>query len=130
MLRPDDDDPHPSPPPGAIPNETERPRQRTSTRPRERRGTPQPPQLRIAIVVRGGRAAGGVRRASVRRGRQVVLAVRSDVADEVHVHGYDLRRRVGPRSPARILFRARLAGRFEVELEERGLHIAELTVRP
>ncbi len=59
-----------------------------------------------------------------------MFVVRSDRADEVHVHGYDLKRRVAPGSPARIAFRARIAGRFDVELEERHVPLARLEVRP
>jgi heme/copper-type cytochrome/quinol oxidase subunit 2 len=84
----------------------------------------------IQITIRGGTPVGGLRRASVRQGRQVRFVVRSDVADEVHVHGYDLMRDVAPGQPAQISFRATIPGRFEVELEDRGLAIAQLEVRP
>jgi hypothetical protein len=84
----------------------------------------------IRITIRGGTPVGGIRRASVKQGRQVRFVVRADVADEVHVHGYDLMRDVAPGKPAQIFFRATIPGRFEVELEDRGLHIAELQVRP
>jgi hypothetical protein len=52
------------------------------------------------------------------------------VSDHVHLHGYDIVRDVAPGRPAVIRFRATTAGRFEVELEDRGLQIAELEVRP
>ena len=80
--------------------------------------------------MREARAVGGVRRVTVRKGRRVVLLVRSDVSDEVHLHGYDVSRDVAPGSPARLRFRATLPGRFEVELEEHGRQIAEVQVRP
>jgi len=98
-----------------------------TTRPRARRG---PSAARVTVVVRDGRVQGGIRRASVRRNRDVVLVVRSDVADEVHLHGYDLSRDIAPGRPVRILFRAAITGRFEIELERRGLPIGELEVRP
>jgi heme/copper-type cytochrome/quinol oxidase subunit 2 len=63
-------------------------------------------------------------------GQEVVLLVSADVADEVHLHGYDLKVRVVPGKTARLAFRARLPGRFEVELEEQKLLIAQLEVRP
>jgi hypothetical protein len=96
---------------------------------------PQPPPasppapVRVAVTVRDGAAVGGVRRVSVDRGRDVVLVVRADLRDHVHLHGYDLLTDVAPGSPGRIRFEADVPGRFEVELEERRLHIAELTVR-
>jgi hypothetical protein len=108
--------------PGPTPRATARP----TARPRPRRPRPAP----ITVVVRDGEVVGGVRRATVDKGGRAVLLVRSDVADEVHLHGYDRSAPVGPRKPARIAFRATLAGGFEVELEERGLQIAQIEVRP
>ena len=84
----------------------------------------------VRINVRGGRPLGGARKLSVRRGATVRIVVTADVADHVHVHGFDLMRDVRPGRPARFRFRARLVGRFEIELEDRGLPIAELEVRP
>ena len=84
----------------------------------------------VRIKVRGGVPAGGIARPSVDKGDRLVLVVTSDVSDEVHVHGYDLSRDVGPGQPARIAFRATIPGRFEIELEEHGVPIAELTVKP
>ena len=54
----------------------------------------------------------------------------SDVADHVHLHGYDLMANVAPGAPATIRFTADAPGRFEIELEDLGLQIAELEVRP
>lgn len=71
-----------------------------------------------------------VRRLSVRRGREVELVVVSAVSDHVHLHGYDLLADVGPGRPGTIAFTADAPGRFEIELEERGLELAELEVRP
>ncbi len=84
----------------------------------------------VRIRVRRGVPVGGIARPSVGKGDQIVLIVTSDVADEVHVHGYDLSRDVGPGQPARIVFRATIVGRFEIELEDRHVPIAELTVNP
>jgi hypothetical protein len=58
------------------------------------------------------------------------VTVRSDVADEIHVHGYDVTGNAAPGKPARVAFEADLVGRFEIELENRGVQIGELTVRP
>ena len=99
---------------------------RPTARPLTRRRSPAP----ITVVVRNEEVVGGIRRATVDKGDRTVLLVRSDVADEVHLHGYDRSAPVGPRKPARIAFTATLAGGFEVELEERGLEIAQIEVRP
>jgi nitrous oxide reductase len=84
----------------------------------------------VRVVVVDGVPEGGIVRETVGKGDRVQLVVRSDVADEVHLHGYDLSRAVAPGQPARIAFVADVPGRFEVELEESGVQIADLTVRP
>ena len=71
-----------------------------------------------------------LRRLSVQRGREVELVVTSELSDHVHLHGYDLTADVGPGLPGTITFTADAPGRFEIELEERGLQLAELEVRP
>jgi len=73
---------------------------------------------------------GGPARLSLDRGDRVRLEVSSDAPEEVHVHGYDLVREVGPGRPARLSFRARLEGIFEIELERSQTKIASLEVRP
>jgi hypothetical protein len=88
------------------------------------------PAPTIAVTVRDGEPVGGLARATVKQGDPVTIVVDADTADEVHVHGYDLKANVAPGTPARLAFSATLAGGFEIELEEAGLHIAELAVQP
>jgi hypothetical protein len=92
--------------------------------------TAAPEPVRINYVIVGGEPQGGIQRDSVARGKEVVITVTSDVADEVHVHGYDLMADVAPGAPATIRFTADAPGRFEIELENTGVQIAELEVRP
>jgi hypothetical protein len=91
---------------------------------------PPPTVVRVPLRVVGGQPVGGIRRPKVKQGRQVVIVTTADVTDHIHLHGYDLMADVAPGSPARIRFRATIPGRFEVELEDRGIPIAELTVTP
>jgi hypothetical protein len=63
-------------------------------------------------------------------GQRVLIQVASDVADEVHLHGYDLKVEVASGSSAEIEFVADIPGVFEVELEEAGLLLFELAVSP
>jgi hypothetical protein len=84
----------------------------------------------MTIVVRNAAPVGGIQRATVKKGDTVVLLVHSDVDDEVHLHGYNFWTDVDPTVVGRIDFVADVAGRFEVEVEERGVKIAELTVTP
>ena len=69
-------------------------------------------------------------RLRVAQGAVLELTVEADVTDHVHVHGYDLMRDVAPGTPARLRFEANLTGRFDVELEDAGQEIAQLTVVP
>jgi hypothetical protein len=89
---------------------------------------PGPTEIRVRVV--NGVPQGGIVRETVDKGDRVALIVTSDVADHVHVHGYDLFRDLVPGKRARIAFRARLPGRFVIELEDRHAQIAELTVNP
>jgi hypothetical protein len=132
VLRPsdddDDEDASPSPP---LTTQTTTGTATTTTTTRATTTKPRPPgPTTIGIVVRGGRVAGGLRRARLERGERAVLVVRADVSDHVHLHGYDIMRDVSPGRPARLRFRATIPGRFEVELEDRKLQIAQLEVRP
>ena len=84
----------------------------------------------VSIVVVNGAPEGGIVRQTVSKGDRVVLVVRSDVADEIHLHGYDKSTDVTAGGTARLPFTATIPGRFEVELESRGVQIADLTVNP
>ena len=83
----------------------------------------------IEVRVAGGKVQGGVRRERVQSGDTVVLRVVADVADEVHLHGYDRTANVAPGKPAQIRFTADITGVFEVELEQRKQPLLMLEVR-
>lgn len=84
----------------------------------------------VRITAKGGKPVGGVKRISLRAGEDLRIVVRADVADHVHLHGYDLMRDVGPGAPAQLVFTADLVGVFELELEDAKLLLAELEVTP
>lgn len=83
----------------------------------------------IPITVENARPVGGIRRATVKQGQKVRLIVTSDTPDEIHLHGYDLHADV-KNGKARIDFTAKIAGRFEAELEQHGVQILDLEVKP
>jgi uncharacterized lipoprotein YajG len=83
----------------------------------------------ITIRIKDGKPVGGITRVTVKKQQRVELVVHSDVADEVHVHGYDLHQDVEAGGTARIGFPATIQGVFEAELENRKLQILELTVK-
>jgi heme/copper-type cytochrome/quinol oxidase subunit 2 len=72
----------------------------------------------------------GVTKLRFKQGDTVRFRVRSDVADEVHVHGYDLMKDVEPGQTITFSFPASITGIFEVELESAGKQIAQLRVDP
>jgi hypothetical protein len=91
---------------------------------------PQPQRVVIPIVVKHARPVGGIHHAEVKQGENVSLLVTSpDTTDEVHLHGYDLHADIES-GKARINFTAKIAGRFEAELEQHGVQILDLEVKP
>lgn len=83
----------------------------------------------VEVVYAGGQVAGGAQRRSVQIGEKVRLRIESDVADEVHVHTYDLRAAVAPGQPAVIDLVTSIPGRHEVELEKKRKQLLVLEVR-
>jgi hypothetical protein len=82
------------------------------------------------ITVADGKPQGGVQKVSFEKGDRVRLRVRSDTADEIHIHGYDLAKDVAAGGQVRFSFPASIEGRFEIELEHPGVKIAVLEVTP
>jgi hypothetical protein len=93
--------------------------------------TPTPMQPKaIVIVVDQGRPRGGIKRPKLEQGEKVVLVIRSDLGEAVHVHGYDVEPPLRPGRPLRIPLTLTIAGRFEVELHHPDVLLAVLEVRP
>jgi plastocyanin len=91
--------------------------------------TPVPPAgQQLAVQVAGGKVTGDTGRVPVPVGDHVTLTITSDVADEVHVHGYDLTTALTPGTPAELTFDATIPGVFEVELHEAGTVLLSLQV--
>jgi hypothetical protein len=82
------------------------------------------------VIVRDGEPVGGVKELEYDAGDEIRFEVSSDVADEVHVHGYDLMQDVPAGGTVSFDFPAEIEGIFEVELEGLGEQIAELRVNP
>ena len=82
----------------------------------------------IEVGYAGNKITGGGKR-STKLGEPVVIKVTSDVADEIHVHGYDKKADAGPGLVATITFVADKPGIFEVELEKKHLRLFELEVK-
>ena len=84
----------------------------------------------IPIRVVGGVPQGGIQRPKVKKGDRVVLVVRTDSGEAVHLHGYNIEKDVVPGQPVRLPFTASIAGRFEVELHPTDSLLAVVEVQP
>ena len=87
------------------------------------------------IVLRDHQVSGGPVEVKATKGQTVSFVVRSDTADDIHVHGYDTARQVTPGKPVRFSFAADIEGIFEIESHEAEHHgnepvIAKLVVEP
>jgi FtsP/CotA-like multicopper oxidase with cupredoxin domain len=83
----------------------------------------------VEAKVTGSNVQTASQRVRVDLGQKVRIQVEADRAEEVHVHGYDLKGDVAPGKPAIIDFTANVPGVFDVELEEAGLKLFELQVQ-
>jgi uncharacterized protein YcfJ len=83
----------------------------------------------VEARVTGSQVQTASKRVRIDLGQKVRVRVEADRAEEVHVHGYDLKGDVAPDKPAVIDFTANVPGVFEVELEESGLKLFELQVQ-
>ncbi len=82
----------------------------------------------VSIEIVDGEPVGGHQRVEVDLNSEVVVTVTSDLAEEVHVHGYDILHSVLPGQPLHFSFTAEIPGVFEVELEGSGRLLLQLTV--
>jgi hypothetical protein len=87
------------------------------------------PAVQTVRVV-GGKPQGGIKTLSFHKGDQIRLRVVSDTADEIHIHGYDLKKDVAKGGSVQFAFPATIEGVFEMELEDAGVQIASLEVQP
>ena len=83
--------------------------------------TPKPPPLL---------EAGSPQALTYKQGETVRFRVRSDNAEEVHIHGYDIKKDLEPGKTATVSFKASITGIFEIEFEGSATQIAELKVEP
>jgi FtsP/CotA-like multicopper oxidase with cupredoxin domain len=107
--------------PTATPTSTDTPGDKaTATPTATATPEPQPPLL----------TGGSVKKLRFQEGDTVRFRVRNDAAEEVHVHGYDIKKDLEPGKTAEISFKATITGIFEIEFEQSAQQIAELRVDP
>ena len=84
----------------------------------------------IELAVADGQVVGGAKVIRLKRDDAVALTVRSDKADELHVHGYNLHADVVPGKPSTLKFVAKRTGRFSMELHKAGVELGTLEIYP
>lgn len=124
--------------PSAVAPTTSSPAATSSAAPTPSETTPEPEpttsspaaegQL-VEITVAKNKVTGPEGRVKVKLGEKVTLRVTSDVADEIHLHGYDKHADVEKGGTADLTFTANVPGVFEVELESRALQLVQLQVQ-
>lgn len=82
----------------------------------------------IEASVVGGSVDVVTDRVEIELGSTVTIRIDADVADHVHLHGYDVLADVGPASQAEIMFTADVPGVFEIELEDSGTFLFQIVV--
>jgi hypothetical protein len=97
----------------------------------EKPDKPEPAESRIPVIkVVNGEPEGGVAELTFSKGENIRFVVESDVADHVHLHGYDVFQDVPAGGKVEFNVPATAEGVFEVELEDRVVPLAEITVEP
>ncbi len=82
---------------------------------------PAPPKPKATrIDISAGKVVGGPAEIHAKNGDTVVIIVGADAPDDIHLHGYDIEKKVAPGEPATFRFKANLEGEFEIES-----HVAE-----
>lgn len=82
------------------------------------------------VHVVNAKPQGGIQTINAKKGDTLKLAVVSDTADEIHIHGYDFKKDVTAGGTARFSFPLKIDGIFVIELESHGEQIAKLVVQP
>lgn len=91
-------------------------------------GSPAAAAVMVSVQVSGGRVQPGLQTTKLKVGQTVTITATSDVADSIHVHGYDKTLDLPPGQSASVSFVADVKGVFEVETHETELLVAKLSV--
>jgi hypothetical protein len=104
---------------GSVPTTVARPSDSTAA----------PARTVLAVTVRGGSVVEGGSRQRATLNEAVTIRVTSDVADEVHVHGYEKKFPVAAGQTGEVTFNANIPGVFEIEFERSHKQLFTLEVR-
>jgi heme/copper-type cytochrome/quinol oxidase subunit 2 len=116
------------PVPRSQPSPTPEPTETTLETPVESPTAEPEPRFTAEVTIVAGKID-GPKTVEVEAGEEVSIAVTSDVADHVHVHGYDKLVDLVPGKRAVLRFTANIPGVWEVELEDAHELLFELKVQ-
>lgn len=74
----------------------------------------------IDLPIRGGELAKDRQLLRVQQGDDVTLRWTTDAPLTIHLHGYDIEKKVSPGGPVSMRFTARATGRFPIEIHAHG----------
>ena len=77
-----------------------------------------------------GDPVGGVKTLTYKKGDPIDITIKSDTADEVHFHGYDVAKDVDAGGSVRFSMPATIEGEFIMELEEHKETLVNVKVEP
>jgi hypothetical protein len=84
----------------------------------------------VTITVKNAKPEGGVKKIKLKQGGTLNLTVKSDTADEIHVHATDQHKDVDKGGSVHFVIKPSGTGNSEIELENHKQQIAELTIEP
>jgi hypothetical protein len=84
---------------------------------------------RLQITVNGKQVSPAPGTFELGVGEKLTLTVTSDVANELHVHGFDVEQELRPGRPATLELVGKEQGTFEVETHEPALLLTKIAVR-
>ena len=89
----------------------------------------QGPDVSIAVTISHGTVTPPDTVHRVKLGQRVEIVVTSDVAQEVHLHGYDKELELAPGVPGRIDFAASIPGIVEFESQSTGAQLLQIEAK-
>ena len=84
----------------------------------------------VDLVIAKGTLVSGPSVVQVKQNEHVIFHIKSDSADEVHLHGYNLHLRLAPGQLETLDFIADKTGRFTYELHHAGVELGALEIYP
>jgi hypothetical protein len=86
--------------------------------------------MTYTLVIQNKKLVQGPDVITVKEGDTIILKVTSDMAEELHIHGYDKSIDLEKNKESTLTFEANLSGRFVFELENSKIDIGAIEVQP